>query len=211
MFLLSWPGFLALGGPTVQALLAALGSGGGGSRDVFQAVESSLPVLLERLSDNNTRLRDSAREALVSLAQQADSSTALRGLTSTLCKVPKNQTAWRPILSLLQLQQELVPLLGISGASAAGGFDLGELMDFVGRAFGNANADVRAAALRVAVTVAGVAPGGAAAVRRLLPKDLNPKIKEQVDAALGPDSNGSAPGEANTAVASGVGGTAAGV
>jgi len=189
---------LGLGCHTVQALLAALASGGGGSRDVSQAVESSLPVLLERLSDNNTRLRDSARDALVSLAQQADSSVALRGLTSTLCKIPKTQTAWRPILSLLQLQQEVVPLLGIAGGgagSAAGGFDLGELMDFVGRAFGNANADVRGAALRVVVAVAGVAPGGAAAVRRLLPKDLNPKIQEQVDAALGVDSNGGAPGE----------------
>jgi hypothetical protein len=42
----------------------------------------------------------------------------------------------------------------------------------------------------VAVAVAGCAAGGGAAVRRLLPKDLNPKLREQVDAALGGDIGG---------------------
>lgn len=50
------------------------------------------------------------------------------------CRAPRNQTAWRPVLAMLQLMQELVPLLGVisSGAggrssstdSSSGGFDL---------------------------------------------------------------------------------------
>jgi hypothetical protein len=80
------------------------------------------------------------------------------------------------------------------------GFDLNEVMDYVGKALSSGNADVRAAALRVAVAVAGCAAGGGAAVRRLLPKDLNPKLREQADAALGGDLSsaaGPAAGEAN--------------
>ncbi|KAF6260813.1 flagellar associated protein [Scenedesmus sp. NREL 46B-D3] len=153
----------------LQALLMALAANGG-SRDVHSAVEAALPVLLERLADNNARLRDSARDALVSLAQ---------------------------------LLQDLVPLLGLAapagiqsngrGSSGGGdGFDLNEVMDYVGKALNSGNADVRAAALRVAVAVAACAAGGGAAVRRLLPKDLNPKLREQADAALGGDVTGAA-------------------
>lgn len=56
-------------------------------------------------------------------------------------------------------------------------------MAYVGAAFSSANADVRAAALRVAVVAAEVA--GAVPVRRLLPQGMNPKMKEQVEQALG--------------------------
>jgi hypothetical protein len=55
--------------------------------------------------------------------------------------------------------QDLVPVLGISGRSSGGdggggggvggAFDLAELMEFVGKAFGHSNADVRAAAVRL--------------------------------------------------------------
>lgn len=58
-----------------------------------------------------------------------------------------------------------------------------ELMAYVGAAFSSANADVRAAALRVAVVASEAA--GAAPVRRLLPQGMNPKMKEQVEHALG--------------------------
>jgi hypothetical protein len=103
----------------MQALLTALGSSGSG-RDVAQAVEIALPVLLERLSDNNSRLRDSARDALVALAQEPEGRGALRCQTSLLCKPPRNQTAWRPVLAMLQLMQELVPLLGVAAPGAGG-------------------------------------------------------------------------------------------
>jgi hypothetical protein len=197
--------------PNTQALLTALASSGV-SRDVVQAVETALPVLLERLSDNNSRLRDSARDALVALAQEPEGRAALRTQTALLCKPPRNQTAWRPVLAMLQLLQELVPLLGITGAAgggggggrgdhnasgggSGGGFELAELMAFVGAAFGSANVDVRAAALRV--TVVAAEASGAAPVRRLLPQGMNPKMKEQVDAALGVEAVAPAAGEQN--------------
>lgn len=192
----------------LQALLTALASSGSG-RDVCQAVETALPVLLERLSDNNSRLRDSARDALVALAQEPEGRGALRMQASQLCKLPRSQTAWRPVLAMLQLLQELVPLLGVAGTGAAarssasdgsgGGFDLQELMAYVGAAFGSANADVRGAALRVAVVAAEAA--GAAPVRRLLPQGMNPKMKEQVEQALGLDA--SSPQTAGEAVQGG--------
>lgn len=170
-------------------------------------METALPVLLERLSDNNPRLRDSARDALIALAQEPEGRGALRSLAGQLCRPPKSQLAWRPVLAMLQLMVDLVPLVGLAGTAASGGgrntagdggFDLHELMDYVGKALNSANAEVRAAALKVAIAAAGCAAGGTAAVRRLLPQDLNPKLKEQVDAALGSASDAAAaspPGE----------------
>jgi hypothetical protein len=43
-------------------------------------------VLLERLSDNNSRLRDSARDALVALAQEPEGRGALRMQATHLCR-----------------------------------------------------------------------------------------------------------------------------
>jgi hypothetical protein len=55
-------------------------------------------------------------------------------------------------------------------------------MEYLGRAFNSANADVRAAAVKVAVISVEL---GGPSVRRRLPRDINPKIKEQLDASLG--------------------------
>lgn len=43
--------------------------------------------------------------------------------------------------------QDLVPLMGIS--RTGDGFELGELMNFVGKAYNSPNADVRSEAVRV--------------------------------------------------------------
>jgi len=81
------------------------------------------------------------------------------------------------VLSTLQLLQDMVPLVGVSqggsaggargsvgGASAGGGvgsegLDLNELMDYVGKAFGSANADVSVGAQGVTQWV-GLGSGG---------------------------------------------------
>jgi hypothetical protein len=47
--------------------------------------------------------------------QEPEGSGALRSLTSQLTRPPKSQTAWRPVLAMLQLLQDLVPLLGLAG------------------------------------------------------------------------------------------------
>ncbi len=167
---------------SAQALLDCMGSG----RDLTVAVEQALPVLLEKLGDSNARIRDSARDAIVALAHHKDA--GLKGLASQFVKPAKSQTAWRPVLSTLQLLQDLVPQLGVGrSADGSGGFEVEELMEYLSKAFNSPNAEVRAAAVKVAAAaheLAGVA------VRRLLPRDLNPKIKEQLDAAFGVESSG---------------------
>lgn len=71
------------------------------------------------------------------------------------------------------------------------GFDVGEVMAYVGAAFGSANADVRAAALHVTVVAAEQA--GPVPVRRLLPQSMNPKMRQQVESALGVEAAAAAP------------------
>ncbi len=55
-------------------------------------------------------------------------------------------------------------------------------MEWVGKTFSSANADVRGSAVRVTKEVHHIV---GPAVRRHLPKDLTPKMKEQLDAVLG--------------------------
>lgn len=154
-------------------------------------MESVLPVLLDKLSDSNARLRDSSRDAIVALAASKDA--GIGNMTAAILKPVKSQTAWRPVLSTLQLLQELLPQLGVAGSGGKaggggdGGFELHDLMAYVGKAFNSPNADVRTAAVKVAVLAHDAA---GPAVRRLLPKDMNPKIKEQLDATLGLDNAG---------------------
>ncbi|PNW77316.1 hypothetical protein CHLRE_10g431150v5 [Chlamydomonas reinhardtii] len=162
------------------ALLPALvDSGlGGGGREIEGMSEQLLPALVEKLGDNNARLREASKESIMFLAGIKDA--ALPAHTSIFVKPIKNQTAWRPVLGILQLLRDLVPLVGVS--KAGDGFDLAELMEFVGKAYNSPNADVRSEAVRVTKEVHDlVGP----AIRKCMPKDINPKIKEQVDAVLG--------------------------
>jgi centrosomal protein CEP104 len=110
------------------------------------AVEQCVPVLVDKIGDNNARVRDGARDALLTMAGMKES--GMRAMSSTFVKPVRNQTAWRPVLGTLTLLQELVPKLGISGRPGEG-FELGELMDYVGKAFNSPNADVRSAAVKV--------------------------------------------------------------
>jgi hypothetical protein len=62
------------------------------------------------------------------------------------------QVAWRPILARLQLLARLVPIWGVT-TSGGEGLPLEGLMKFVGPTFGNANADVRSAAINLTILV----------------------------------------------------------
>jgi hypothetical protein len=83
------------------------------------------------------------------------------------------------------------PLTHVIGVVFVRSLRMQELMAYVGAAFGSANADVRGAALRVALVAAEAA--GPAPVRRLLPQGMNPKMKEQVEQALGLDTTAPQP------------------
>ncbi|KXZ41368.1 hypothetical protein GPECTOR_518g498 [Gonium pectorale] len=158
---------------------------GGGGRDAESMAEAVLPLLIDKLGDNNARLREASKESIMLLASIKD--VALAAHTGIFVKPIKNQSAWRPVLGILQLLRDLVPLMGIS--STGEGFELNALMEFVGKAYNSANADVRSEAVRVTKEVFDlVGP----AIRKCMPKDINPKIKEQAEleareAELGPD------------------------
>eukprot|EP00195_Chlamydomonas_chlamydogama_P012277 CAMPEP_0202901254 /NCGR_PEP_ID=MMETSP1392-20130828/14151_1 /ASSEMBLY_ACC=CAM_ASM_000868 /TAXON_ID=225041 /ORGANISM="Chlamydomonas chlamydogama, Strain SAG 11-48b" /LENGTH=824 /DNA_ID=CAMNT_0049587793 /DNA_START=202 /DNA_END=2677 /DNA_ORIENTATION=+ len=152
-----------------------------GSSSIQSACDSCLPLLIEKLGDNNARLREAAKESIMFIAGLKDAN--LRSSTHLFVKPIKNQNAWRPVLGILGMLQDLVPLLGIS--KTGDGFELAELMDFVGKAYNSPNADVRSTAIRVTKEVHDlVGP----AIRKCMPKDINPKIKEQLDAVLGGDA-----------------------
>lgn len=70
------------------------------------------------------------------------------GLSSqghVLLKPVRNQNAWRPVLGLLSLLESLLPIMGVG----SDGLDLGELMDYVAKAFNSPNVEVRSAAVKV--------------------------------------------------------------
>ncbi|GMH32444.1 hypothetical protein BSKO_00278 [Bryopsis sp. KO-2023] len=148
-----------------------------GQRDVQQVTGEVLPLLVEKTGDNNSRLRDSAKELVINLAKRKD--TGLRSMTQILLKPAKKQTAWRPIMGKLELIKELVHICGISKTGM--GFELEPLMGFVGKAFNSPNADVRSMAVVVTIEIHKlVGP----AVRKLLPNNVNPKIMEQLNREL---------------------------
>jgi centrosomal protein CEP104 len=75
----------------------------------------------------------------------------------------------------------LLPVVGIAAEGSNEGFALSPLMAFVGPALGNSSAEVRGAAVALTVQVALVA---GPSVQRMLPADLNPKIKEQIEQGM---------------------------
>mmetsp|Transcript_16128 Transcript_16128/g.44039 ORF Transcript_16128/g.44039 Transcript_16128/m.44039 type:complete len:886 (+) Transcript_16128:261-2918(+) len=150
-----------------------------GGRDIQGLCEQCLPLLLEKLGDTNPRIRESAKESIMFIAGLKDG--GIRNYTHIIMKPIKNQNAWRPILGVLTLLQDLVPLLGISKNGE--GFDLAELMEFLSKPYNSANGEVRAMAITVTKEIFDlVGPGP---IRKFLPSDLSPKMKEQLDAVLG--------------------------
>lgn len=145
------------------------------------ACESCLPLLLDKLGDSNNRIRDASKESIMFIAGLKDSN--IRNATHLFVKPVKNQSAWKLLLGILGLLEELVPAFGIS--KTGDGFELGELMEFVGKAYNSPNADVRSTAIKVTKEVHDIV---GPAIRKTLPKDINPKIKEQLDAVLGGDA-----------------------
>jgi centrosomal protein CEP104 len=90
----------------------------------------------------------------------------------------------------LQLVSALLPVVGIAPEGSSEGFALAPLMAFVGQALSNSSAEVRAAAIALTVRVAQLA---GPAVQRLLPADLNPKVKEQIEQGMLSSASSPAP------------------
>ena len=176
-----------------------------GARVAATVAAALLPVLLDKAGDSNARIQAAASDAILYLAGCKPAN--LVSQAASLVQPVRQQSAWRPVLLRLQLLARIVPVLGVNGPAGGEGLPLEPLMRFVGAAFASANADVRSAAVgltsqagilglssaQITVTSSDFAAqvqnmAGVAAVQKLLPHNINPKIKEQLMAAL---SNGS--------------------
>lgn len=116
-----------------------------GSSAVQSSCQACLPTLVEKLGDNTTKIRDASKETLLMISSIEDCS-----INEYVLKPVKNQSAWRPVLGVLEVLLELIPKQGIAKASGkGGGFDLPSLMEWLGKAFGSANADVRSTCVKV--------------------------------------------------------------
>lgn len=144
-------------------------------RDIQFAASDFLPLLLEKLGDTNPRLRDASQESILHLARNKES--GMKSLTTQFLTPPKKQTAWRPLLGRLEVITELVDVLGI-GKGNSGGFEVDQLMPFVAKGFLSPNAEVRSCAIALTSKLAQlVGPF----VKRFIPADVNPKVKEQIE------------------------------
>eukprot|EP00798_Chlamydomonas_sp_ICE-L_P023112 gene23112-30313_t len=80
--------------------------------------------------------------------------------------------------TLIKTIEDLVPQFGIAKGNGQGGFDLHDLMEYVGKAYSSSNADVRSCAVRVTKAVHDIV---GFAIKKTLPTDINPKIRERIE------------------------------
>ncbi|CAL5219862.1 g1780 [Coccomyxa viridis] len=146
------------------------------AKECSAMVAGTTPALIEKAGENNARVQSAAVDALLNLAAIPDAALSSQ---APLFLRPEKQTQWKRVLGRLTLLEALIPLFGVGKGD---GYGVEQLMQFVGKAFSNSNADVRAAATRVTVLVHGKIGN---AVKKQLPPGLNPKILEQLEASFG--------------------------
>ncbi|KAL4436783.1 hypothetical protein ABPG75_003922 [Micractinium tetrahymenae] len=176
---------------TLRALAAAAADGAS-PRDLQSALSDLLPVLVEKAADLNQRTREQTTEALVALSGVP--AAGLAGSTGAFLRAVKPNTAWKVVLGRLQLVSALLPVLGIAGR-AGEGFSPEAVMDFANPALSNSSAEVRSAAVALLLQLAQAA---GPSVQRMLPADLNAKVREQIQQGLlnGPAAAVAAPAAA---------------
>jgi len=165
-----------------------------GGRDVAAAVADAVPALVDKAEDSNTRLRAAAAEMLLLLASVPEVGVA--GLERALLKKMKSSSAVKPMQHRLSLLKDLLSAHG-SSADGSRGFNARHLLDFLGPQLNSPSGDVRKAAVTL---IADVVDETGIDARGHLPSDVNPKIQEDLDAALGGQKRG-APAAARPAPA----------
>lgn len=168
------------------------------ARELHAALTGLLPVVSERACDPKTtaRTREQAVEALVDIAMVKES--GLKSLTGIFLKPYKTTEFPKITQGRLHLLSALLLVLGVvpnnslhnggdtssSPGGSIGGFSAEAVVQFCCPALKSANAEVRSAAAELVVKV-GLAPEvGAHVVLQLLPADVNPKLKQQLEEDL---------------------------
>ncbi len=183
----------------LRALAAAAGPRRLPPRDLHAALAELLPAVADRAADPAPRTRDQAVETLVALG--AIKEAGLASMAPLFLRAGKRGEAPRATLGRIQLVSALLPVLGVATAASHEGFSAESVVKFASPALTSPAAEVRAAAAELVAKV-GAAPGvGADVVLPLLPADLNPKLRESLEATL--------TGKAPVAAAAATGGAAA--
>ncbi|QDZ20320.1 centrosomal protein [Chloropicon primus] len=165
----------------LRELLTNYGSQVGG-REVQHTMLELVPILIDRVGESNGIIRDRAFEAILMLSNLPEVGNG-GVLAQSLVKPIKRQSQWKPILSRLNLLNELLPRFGVSQhkqdkGDYSHGFTVDAVMAFVNPAFSSANQDVRKSAIAVAKIVMDTV--GEQSMERILPSDLNPYIKDAI-------------------------------
>lgn len=107
--------------------------------------------------------------------------------------------AFKKAAARLQLVATVLPSVGIAAGDSSGeGFQLESVMTFAAPCFSHKEAVVRSSAVALTAALARVAGPG---VQRLLPGDLNPKLREQIQAEILAAASGNAEGSTVAAAA----------
>ena len=151
------------------------------SRDLQAALGEVLPAVAERAADPAPRSRDLAIEALVEMAKIKES--GMKSLCSVFLRPIKKGESPKATLGRLQLVSALLSVLGVS-ESMDGGFSAESTVRFTIPALISANAEVRSAGADLVVKIGKDSGMSPESVLSLVPGDVNPKLREQIQADL---------------------------
>jgi centrosomal protein CEP104 len=171
-------------------------------------VSEMIPVMVDRAAEAGPRSREKEQvlETLIHLCDiPASGMKSQQSLANQLLTTPsprkshqqnkssrtKGQSAScslppKAMLARIQLIISLLPVIGVAGcvAGGSGGFPPESVLRFAMPGLKSSSAEVRAAAAELTMQV-GRATGTASTVLSALPSDINPKLREQMEAGLG--------------------------
>lgn len=132
-------------------------------------------LLIEKLSDSNQRVRDSAKRSLTTVASTHCAGPAIVSSCALRPHNAKQKSAWRPLQSRLLLLQDLIAQYGVGGQS---GLNSDSIMSFMrgSNAFAHSNGEVREAAKDLTIQLQKLV--GTAPLESYL-DELRPKQREE--------------------------------
>ena len=146
-----------------------------GARELQYAANDVIQTLLTRATENNQRIRESALETVLFLADVPDVGGST--FSQVLLKPLKNAKAHKVLADRLQLMEQIIPKFGVVKLGDPG-FSVEATMGFLSANFSSPNGDVRSSAVQVARALQELA--GTTAVEKHLPKDIKPAIRDQI-------------------------------
>jgi len=149
------------------------------ARDVKDAVDDSISLLVDKLGDTNPRLRESIREALHAFAGDAPGGVSI--LAHALCKPVQKLSLWRVLTGRLTLMVELIPTYGLDAPRKDESFALEHVMKFASRCFDSANGEARGMAVKVVLACVDIV---GSRVRSHLPRTLKSAIRDVIETAI---------------------------